>query len=54
MISIILVTYLFSLLIALSQAAGTTADGKRGVARIMDFGDYEQQGGISKRDRVTW
>ncbi|GAA5807384.1 hypothetical protein MFLAVUS_000745 [Mucor flavus] len=54
MISIILVTYLFSLLIALSQAAGTTEDGKRAVARVMDFGDYQQPGGMSKRDRVTW
>lgn len=54
MIPIFLVTYLFSLLFTLSQAAGTTADGKRGVARIMDFGDYEQQSNVSKRDRVTW
>lgn len=51
MLSIILFTYLISFL-TLCQAAGTTADGKRGVARIMDFGGNQTH--VDKRDRVTW
>lgn len=51
MISIILFTYFFTFL-TLCQAAGTTPNGKRGVARIMDFGD--NQSPFDKRDRVTW
>lgn len=50
MIATILVIYFFAFL-TLCQAAGTTADGKRGVARVMDFGN---QSPFDKRDRVTW
>lgn len=51
MIISIYVCLFFASLLALTSAGRTTEHGKRGVARIMDFGDYN---GLDKRDRGTW
>jgi hypothetical protein len=54
--SIILLTYLFSFLFAFTQAAGTTlVNGKRGLARVMDFDQGVSDDILEKRgNRGTW
>lgn len=52
------IAYIFTFLFALSQAANSTPNGRRGVARIMDmsaFSEYSSESNVlDKRDRVTW
>ncbi|KAG2199754.1 hypothetical protein INT46_007031 [Mucor plumbeus] len=54
----ILIVYIFTFLFALSQAANSTPDGRRGVARIMGMSalsEYSnEKNSLDKRDRVTW
>jgi hypothetical protein len=47
----LLVAYIFASFFTLTLAGRTTADGRRGVARIMDFGENHD---LNKRDRGTW
>lgn len=52
------IAYIFTFLFTLSQAANSTPDGRRGVARIMDMSalsEYNSESNsLDKRDRVTW
>ncbi|KAI9356048.1 hypothetical protein BD770DRAFT_390329 [Pilaira anomala] len=54
MVSLLFVTYFLTLLFTFCQASGSTADGKRAVARVMDFDDVETFSNLTRRDRVTW
>ncbi|KAL9554835.1 hypothetical protein MBANPS3_002636 [Mucor bainieri] len=51
MLKFLLFTYICTFLFTLSQAANSTPDGKRGLARIMDI---SASSGLDKRDKVTW
>ena len=52
------IAYIITFFFALSQAANSTPDGRRGVARIMDMSalsEYNSESNsLDKRDRVTW
>ncbi|KAI9481039.1 MAG: hypothetical protein EXX96DRAFT_565139 [Benjaminiella poitrasii] len=48
-------TLLVSLFLTSCQAVNSTPDGRRGIARVMDFSnDIIDASAVDKRDRVTW
>lgn len=54
MFKFILIAYICTFLFTLSQAANSTPDGRRGLARIMDMSAAFDSDNLDKRDRVTW
>lgn len=51
MLVTLFLTYFFASFFTLALAGRTTTHGRRGVARIMDFGGSDN---LKKRDRGTW